>query len=175
MDRKALGAIQLFAAALMAAAVLYFSKDIAALGAYGYAGAFLIAVLSSATILFPAPGWAAVIALSSVLDPLLLGIVVGIGSAIGELTGYVAGEGVREIMNSHIRESRKIEELVKKYDVAAIFVLSFIPNPLFDIAGVVAGGLRIPWWHFLIACAAGRVIRYVLLALAGSLTLGFLS
>lgn len=175
MDKRAEGILQIIAAILIAAAVLRFSDEIAALSGLGYAGAFLIAALSSATILFPAPGWAAVIALSATLDPVLLGIVAGTGSAIGELTGFLAGEGVRDLMNSRIRETRKIEELIKKYDVAAIFAFSFLPNPLFDIAGVMAGGLGIAWWRFLLSCIAGRVLRYVLLAMAGAFTLHLLA
>jgi membrane protein YqaA with SNARE-associated domain len=175
MEKKAEGILQIIAAIGIAAAVLYFSGDIAALGSYGYAGAFLIALLSSATILFPAPGWAVVIAMSAALDPVILGIVVGAGSAIGELTGYLAGEGVRDIMSSRIKESKRMEELVRKYDVAAIFALAFLPNPLFDVAGVIAGSLKIAWWRFLASCAAGRILRYILLAMLGAFTLHMLS
>jgi len=175
MDKKVGGALHILFAVAVVAAVLYFSSDISSLAQYGYTGAFVIALLSAATLFFPAPGWAAVIALGSVLNPVLLGIVAGVGSAICELTGYVAGEGAREILNSRIKETKKIEELVKKYDVAGIFVLAFIPNPIFDVAGIVAGSLKIPWWHYLLACAAGRVLRYVLLALLGNFTLGLIS
>ncbi len=171
MERKIEGAMQIAAAALIAAAVLYFSNEIAAFSAYGYAGAFLIALLSSATILFPAPGWVVVIAMSATLDPILLGLVVGIGSAIGELTGFLAGEGMRDILNSRLKEVKEVERLVKRYDLAAIAALAFIPNPLFDVAGVIAGSLRIPWWRYLAACMAGRVARFVLLAVLGAFTL----
>lgn len=174
MDKKTEGILQILFAAAMAAAVLYFSRDIEALAQYGYLGAFLIAMLGSATIFFPAPGWAAVIALSASLNPAVLGLVAGIGSAIGELTGYVAGDGARDILNSRVNETKEIEALVRGYGAAGIFALAFIPNPLFDAAGLVAGGLKIPWWRFLLACAAGRVLRYVLLALVGNFTLGLI-
>ncbi|MCI0503883.1 VTT domain-containing protein [Candidatus Micrarchaeota archaeon] len=175
MEKKLEGIVEIVFAIAIGAAVLYFTKDIAALGAYGYLGAFLIAALSSATILFPAPGWAIVIAMSATLDPVLLGVVAGAGSAIGELTGYIAGDGVRDLMNSRIKETKKIQEFVEKFGMAGIFALAFLPNPLFDIAGVIAGGLKIPWWRYLISCAAGRVLRYILLALLGSFTLALLS
>ncbi|MFN7991705.1 MAG: VTT domain-containing protein [Candidatus Micrarchaeia archaeon] len=171
MDQRTQGALQIVAAIAIAASVLFLSKDIAALSAYGYAGAFVISLLSSATILLPAPGWAAVAAMSKVLDPLLLGVCAGIGSAIGELSGYAAGDGTRDILNEKVRESRKIHELVERYGPAAIFVLAFIPNPLFDIAGIAAGGARISWWKFLLACACGRVLRYIVLASIGQWSL----
>ncbi len=174
MDRKTQGILQILFAIAIVVVVLYFSSQIAALAQYSYLGAFLITMLSSATILFPAPGWAAVVALSTVLNPVLLGMVAGIGSGIGEFTGYIVGEGTRDILNNRVKESRQIGEFVKKYDVLAIFVLAFIPNPVFDVAGIAAGGLRIPWWRFLLACMAGRVLRYVLLAFLGKFTLELL-
>ncbi len=172
MDQRIKGIMHVALALAIVAAVIYFARDIALLRHYGYAGAFLISMLASATILFPAPGWAVVVAMSRMLDPLMLGIVAGLGSAIGELTGYIAGEGTREIINENIKESRKVRDFVEKYGPLAIFVLAFIPNPLFDIAGIAAGGADIEWWKFLIATAAGRVLRYVLLALAGAFVLG---
>jgi len=175
MKKKTEGVLEIVFAIAIAAAVVYFSADVAALGAYGYLGAFLIALLSSATIFFPAPGWAVVVALSATLDPLALGAIAGIGSAIGELTGYVAGDGIRDIVNDRLKGARNIEDAVRKHDVVAIFVLAFVPNPLFDVAGLVSGGLKIPWWRFLLACAAGRVCRYVLLAMAGAFAVGLLT
>lgn len=174
MNKKITGALQVIFAIAIVLGVLFFSKDIEGLSSYGYAGVFLIALLSTATIIFPSPGWAVVIAMSVYLNPILVGIVAGIGAAIGELTGYVAGQGTRKALNNHIKESKKIEEIVEKYGMGAIFVLSFIPNPLFDIAGLVAGGVKMPWWQFLISCSLGRVLRYVLLALLGAFTLGLI-
>lgn len=175
MEKKTVGILQIAFAVAIAAAVLYFSADIASLGTYGYIGAFLIALLSSATIFFPAPGWAVVVAMSATLNPIALGVVAGIGSAIGELTGYVAGDGIRGMMNDRIKEMKKIEALVQRYDVLAIFVLAFIPNPLFDVAGLAAGGLKISWWRFVLACAAGRVLRYILLAMIGAFAVSLLT
>jgi membrane protein YqaA with SNARE-associated domain len=169
------GIAQLVFSIAIVAAILLFSGEIRELSAYGYAGAFLIALVGSATIILPSPAFAVIIAMSASLDPVLLGIVAGIGSGLGEITGYLAGNGARTMLNSHVRESKKIEEIVMKYDVAGIFVLSFIPNPLFDVAGIVAGGLRIHWAHFLSACILGRVLRYVLLAILGYWTLGALA
>ena len=174
MDEKTQGILQILFAVAIVVLVVLFSNQIATLAQYGYLGAFVITLLSSATILFPAPGWAAVIALSAVLNPVLLGIVAGIGSGIGELTGYIVGDGARDLLNSRVKESKQIQEFVKKYDILAIFVLAFIPNPAFDVAGIAAGGLRMPWWRFLLACIAGRVLRYVLLAFLGKFTLGLL-
>lgn len=171
IGKKTEGGLQIALSLAIVAAVLYFSSEISTLGGYGYAGAFIIAMLSSATIFFPAPGWAVIAAMSAFLDPLLLGIAAGLGSAIGELSGFAAGDGVRDMLNDRVKETKTVHEIVRKYDAAAIFFLSFIPNPLFDAAGIVAGSLKIPWWRFLAACAAGRVLRYAILAVIGQFTL----
>ena len=175
MNSKLEGILQIAFSILLVAAILAFSNEIEALSVYGYVGAFLIALLGSATIVLPSPAFAAIIAMAGSLDPVMLGLVAGIGSGMGELTGYMAGHGGRNLINSHIKESKQIEKFVKKYDLAAIFLLSFIPNPLFDIAGLVAGGLKMHWVNFLSACILGRVIRYVLLALLGAFTLSLLA
>jgi membrane protein YqaA with SNARE-associated domain len=168
------GILQIVFSIIIVAVILVFSDQISELSMYGYVGAFLIALLGSATIILPSPAFAAIIAMSASLDPVLLGIVAGIGSGLGEITGYLAGSGARTALNNHFKETKKIEDLVRRYDVLGIFVLSFIPNPLFDMAGIVAGGLKIHWTHFLSACVLGRVLRYVLLALLGSFTLGLI-
>ncbi len=172
MDKRVEGAFFIILTIAIVALALYFSNHIAEFRRYGYIGAFVISALSSATILLPAPGWAIIVMMGRYLNPYLLGLMAGIGSALGELTGYMAGEGARDLLNSKIKETKDIQALVKEYGLLAIFVLAFIPNPLFDVAGIASGALHIPWWQFLIACAAGRVLRYILLAMLGAYTLG---
>lgn len=171
MDKKAEGALQIAIAITIAIIVFYFSSEMEGFKEYGYLGAFFISALSSATIFIPAPGWAAVIAMGRYLDPYLLGLVAGIGSSFGELTGYVAGDGARDIINDKVKENKDIHQIISKYGPFAIFALAFIPNPLFDAAGLVAGALKIPWWQFLIATAMGRILRFILLAMLGQWTL----
>ncbi|MCB0107342.1 MAG: hypothetical protein KDE53_15585 [Caldilineaceae bacterium] len=56
-------------------------------GHWGYLGAFLISLVASATIILPAPGIVVIMAMGAALNPFVLGIVAGLGSAFGELTG----------------------------------------------------------------------------------------
>ncbi|MBN1170466.1 VTT domain-containing protein [Candidatus Micrarchaeota archaeon] len=167
MQKKLIGEIELAIAIAIVVVIFFFSDQIAELRAYGLGGAFLIALFGSATIIFPTPAAAIIVGMSGSFDPLLLGFVAGVGSGIGELTGYFAGNGTRKILNDRIKESKDIEKTVKKYGTLGIFVLSFIPNPLFDAAGLVAGGLKIRWYNFLVACISGRVLRHVILAELG--------
>jgi membrane protein YqaA with SNARE-associated domain len=154
------------------ALVLYFSGQIKQLQAWGYAGVFLISLLSAATVLLPAPGWITVIAMASVLNPYLVGIVAGLGSGLGEITGYMAGDGAAKVIVKDEKAYEKYRKLILKYEMPAVFALAFIPNPLFDVAGIAAGSVEMPIPNFLVACIAGRILRYVLLAYLGAFSLG---
>jgi len=137
------------------------------IGAYGYPGVFLISVLGSATIILPAPSLAVVFALGSSLNPLLVGLAAGLGEALGELTGYLAGYSGSAVIEDRERYAQ-LERLERRYGVWVIFVLSVIPNPIFDLAGIAAGMLKFPIQRFFIACWAGKTIKTILVALAGA-------
>src|SRR5215208_5391647 len=52
---------------------------------------FALAALSTATLILPAPGLALTAIAGAAGDPILVGTVMGLGQAVGELTGYFAG------------------------------------------------------------------------------------
>lgn len=133
---------------------------------YGYPGVFLISILGNATLIFPAPSFAIVLVLAGTLHPVWMGIAAGCGAAVGEMTGYLAGFSGRGIIeNQPIYE--RLEPPMRKYGAWLIFLLALIPNPLFDVGGIMAGMLKIPWWKFLVAAAMGKSIRFIILAIFG--------
>ena len=135
--------------------------------AYGYPGIFLIALMANATVLLPAPGVAVVFTMGNIFNPLLVALSAGTGGAIGELSGYLAGfsgQAVIERMDIYDR----INPWIKKYGGWAILVLSAIPNPFFDIAGIAAGMAKMPIWQFLLFCWIGQLIKMAMFAFAGA-------
>lgn len=133
-----------------------------------YIGIFLLMFLSSATIILPVPGLIGVPVAGMFLNPLLVGIVGGVGSALGELTGYFAGCGGRIAFEKNKRRMYKnMKRWMKRNGFLTIFVFAAIPNPFFDIAGVAAGALDYPVWEFLLACLAGKILKCVALAYLG--------
>lgn len=143
----------------------------AQLAAWGYGGIFLLMLVTSATVILPVPGLAAVFILGHYADPILLGIAAGLGSGLGELSGYLAGYGGEGILNAEKNASyRKIRSwlLAKDRGALAIFALAAIPNPLFDLAGLAAGAVRYPVAKFLLACIAGKILKSIALAWLGS-------
>ncbi len=162
---KQLGAI-LFTLAITAAIVLL-GERIRHFARYGYPGVFLVSLLSNATVVFPVPGLAVTFAMGGVLHPILVGLVAGVGEALGELTGYLAGYGGRAIVEDR-RTYERVEEWVRHFGLLVIFILSVVPNPLFDLAGIAAGAFRFPLGRFLFSCWLGKTIKTVLVALVGA-------
>jgi uncharacterized membrane protein YdjX (TVP38/TMEM64 family) len=140
---------------------------------YGYIAVFLVGLISNATLILPVPGLAMSSVLGSVFNPWAVGLVAGIGQALGELTGYMAGYGGQTWVEGYSRY-RRLTRWMERYGILAIFVLALLPNPVFDVAGMVAGALRFPVWKFLLSCTAGKVIKNVIFAVGGYYGIGFL-
>lgn len=159
-------AIAITASLFITAGVLVFADQIERFKELGYVGLFLINLFGSATIILPAPAFVTVFALGSVYNPWLVGLVSGPAAALGELTGYLAGYGgATPLMDKPIY--RRFDRWMDRYGPFAVGFLAFIPNPLFDVAGLMAGASRMPVWQFVFAAAIGKTIRFILLAWAG--------
>jgi membrane protein YqaA with SNARE-associated domain len=151
--------------------VLFVYRDqVSALGDYGYLGAFLVGLVSCATIILPVPGIVVLFALGADpnLNPVLVGFVGATGGVIGEMTGFMAGYGGRKIIDKKGRIYTMVERWMKRWGGWAIFIFSAAPLPLLDIAGVVAGAIGYPLWKFMLIAWPGKVIKYILLVLAGA-------
>lgn len=136
---------------------------------YGYPGIFLLSVLANATIILPAPGLAFVYGAGTLasLSPLGVGLAAGLGATLGELSGYMAGFSGQAVIENRALYERLVNGM-RRYGVVAIVVLAFLPLPIFDLAGVAAGALRLPVSRFLIYCALGKIPKMILVALAGA-------
>jgi membrane protein YqaA with SNARE-associated domain len=142
------------------------------LSALGYLGAFLIMLLSNATLILPAPGLIFVFALGSSLNPILLGIAAGLGGTLGEMTGYVTGYSGVAAVEDH-RFAHHVSEWMRRNGTLTIFLLSLFPNPIFDLAGLMAGAGRMPVWRFLSVAFCGKLLQSATIALAGALSLSW--
>lgn len=142
--------------------------EIQGLSSLGYVGVLVISILANATLIVPAPASIAFTfaATGAGLNPLLVGLLAGLGSAVGELVGYMAGYAGHSVIENRGFYNR-IFPLIKKWGAVAIFVLAVIPTPLFDVGGMAAGALKMPFWVFFLSCWAGKTVRMVLVAYAG--------
>lgn len=138
------------------------------LAAFGYPAVFLISLLGNATVVLPAPSFAVVLAAGSTLDPVWVGLAAGLGAAMGEMTGYLAGIGGQAVIEDRPL-FRRIEQWMGKSGMLVIFLLGAIPNPFFDVGGMIAGVVRMPIWRFILAGWLGKSIRFSMVALTGTL------
>jgi len=153
--------------------IIVYSKEIERFKIYGYPGIFLVTLMANATVLIPAPGVAFVFAMGNMLNPFGVALVASAGGTLGELSGYLAGFSSQAIIE-RINIYKKIEPFVIKYGGWAVLLFAAIPNPFFDLAGIAAGGLKMPVHRFLIFCWLGQLIKMTCFAFAGFYSIGWI-
>lgn len=138
----------------------------------GYFGAFLVMLLSNATVILPAPGLIVVFALGASLNPVLVGVIAACGATLGEITGYVAGaNGISFVGSSPV--AQRIRRWMDRRGTLTIFGLSVVPSPFFDIAGLMAGAGKMGLGRFLSITFAGKTIQSLIIATAGASSVGW--
>jgi uncharacterized membrane protein YdjX (TVP38/TMEM64 family) len=148
-------------------AIFVFRDQLRAVGNYGYLGIFLIAVIGNATIVLPVPTIVTAFAGGSVFNPILVGLISAVGATIGELTGYVAGRsGTAIVENQDVYD--RFERWMDRYGLFALFVLAAIPNPLFDVAGIIAGLSKMKVSTYLVVVCAGKIVKFLAIAYLGA-------
>jgi membrane protein YqaA with SNARE-associated domain len=147
-------------------ASLYFRDHIQELQQYGYAAVFIVGLVSNATLILPVPGLAVSSVMGGVFNPWIVGIVGGVSQALGELTGYMAGYSGHTWVETN-QTYERVDRWMRRYGALTIFVMAVIPNPVFDVGGIIAGAMRFPVWKFLVPCTAGKVIKNIGFALIG--------
>ncbi len=150
----------------------------------GYTGVFVANLASTATVFIPVPGLtAAAQALineqGATQNPFFVGLLGGTGMALGEVTAYAAGVAGSEVARegqidvpSALRPVvhpvlRWIDWLMARYGFLTLTVLSAIPNPAFELAGITAGAVRMNFWRFMLAVMIGKNVRGLALAYLG--------
>jgi len=133
-------------------------------------------MIGSASIIFPLPHFLIIIAAGKILDPLLVGLISGVGSAIGELTSYGLAFGIvfggRKIRKR--KKSKHEKRLLKKIDMAFknrwgfpfIFIFAVTPLP-FDLIGLYCGAVGYDVKKFFLATLIGKIIISLILAYSG--------
>ncbi len=134
---------------------------------YGYPGIFILSFLTYATVIVPVPGLLVISAMGAYFNPILIALVAGLGAALGQLTGYIAGFGTQPMIE-RVNIYKRMVAWVKKFGSLAILFLSALPNPLFDITGAAAGALRMPVLKFFLWTWLGETIKMLAFAYFGS-------
>ncbi len=136
----------------------------------GYFGLLVSNFIASAAVFLPLPTLATSFLSGNILNPILVGLFAGVGSALGDFVAFLLGFGTRRVVNGFLKKEHffgRLEFWFKKNAFVTIFVLSFIPNPFFDGVGLIAGAFSVKPKDFLLATVLGRVTRNILLAISG--------
>lgn len=130
------------------------------------------AFVGNFTIVLPAPTFGITMPLVIKLAEqngviLVSGLYAG-GAALGETSGYLAGRRGADI--PFLGKSgwhRTLEQKLRGSTPDVVLaILSFIPLVLpFDVGGMIAGSIKLPYWRFLAATFLGRWGKYVLFIL----------
>jgi membrane protein YqaA with SNARE-associated domain len=152
---------------------------------FGYTGVFVANLASTATVFIPVPGLTAtgqtlINEQGAILNPVFVGLLGGTGMALGEVTAYAAGAVGSEVARESEFQAPKlvrpavervihaIDWLMDRYAFVTLLVLSFVPNPTFELAGITAGAVRMTFWRFMLAVLIGKIGRGLLLAFLGN-------
>jgi uncharacterized membrane protein YdjX (TVP38/TMEM64 family) len=63
---------------------------------------------------------------------------------------------------------QRIARWMERKGTLTMFLMSTIPNPLFDVAGLAAGAVRMPMRNFFFSVLGGKTIKNMWLAGAAS-------
>jgi membrane protein YqaA with SNARE-associated domain len=162
---KPLHVLLFVAALIISIGILFIPTDSAAFVSLGYLGVFLVTLIGAASLFIPGPTMIIAFNAGAILNPAIVSVVAGLGSAIGETTGYLIGYGGQALAGN--RWQIHIEKAMKRYAFLTVFALSAIPNPLTDVGGLVAGWIRYPFPKYFLATFLGKVVRFGMAAMLG--------
>ena len=131
---------------------------------FGYLGFFIASIITSAALFVGPTYLLPPIGIKLGLNPIILSIVIGFGSALGESTGYFTGLFGSKIINQkEIKEQiNKYRPWFKKYGGPVLFIFALTPLPM-DVAGIIAGLEKISYLEFLFWVTLGKILRFLLI------------
>jgi len=134
---------------------------------YGYFGIFLISLIGALSIFFPLPYTVVIFTLGGLFDPFLIAIAAGLGSAVGEFSGYLLGYYGRKVISAERR--RKMEFMVRVFDrfgSITIFLFALTPLPD-DLLFIPLGIMRYSLLRAFIPALIGKVSMNFIVAYSG--------
>jgi len=145
---------------------------------FSYFGAFIVAFLGNATFLIPIPYMIITFILGGLIDtaghflfdPILVGLIAGLGATIGEMTGYLLGygggkfieEGQRHAFSEYIEEHPRATPLIVWF-----LAISPVPDDFFILP---LGAAKYPWWKVAIPQYIGKSMFMIATAWLGRIS-----
>ena len=152
---------------------------------YAYIIAFVVNFMAGATVIVYVPGVPTVFALGGIVHfPFVVGIVAGLGEALGGFTGYMLGRGGESYLKEPQSNGRiqgafqkiysRIDRWMGKRGYLTVFLASAIFNPFYMFFGATAGATRMAPWKYYLASAAGKMVKATYVAYLGAWGMGYI-
>ncbi len=148
---------------------------------YGYFGIFALSLVGALSILLPVPDSLSVFTISGLkvggsylFEPVWIAVAAGIGSAIGEFSGYLLGFGGRKVITR--RYKKNMDFLVKvfnKFGAIAIFVFALTPLPD-DLIFIPLGVMHYNPVKAVLPALAGKFLMNLIIAYGGRYSVEFI-
>jgi len=143
---------------------------------FGYLGVFITSFIGAVTIIFPIPYPLVIYVMGALqLNPLFIAVAGGLGSALGEFSGYIAGYYGRKIVNE--KQQRNMDFMMKIFDhygSIAIFLFALTPLPD-DLLFIPLGIMRYKFIKAFIPAFLGKLIMSYILAYSGQQSINFIA
>jgi len=137
---------------------------------YSYVGVFAISLIGAMSIIFPIPYTFIILTLGMEgMDPFLLTVAGGLGSGIGEFSGYLLGYYGRSVISE--KQQRKMDYMIRvfdRYGPITIFLFALTPLPD-DLLFIPLGILRYKFIKAFIPNILGKTLMCAILAYGGQL------
>jgi len=159
------------------------------IASYGLSGGFVLSVLGGATIPLLIPAVTVYFALGGLLTPwfgpaaigpALVGLVCGLGEAVGGLSTYATGYSGSAVLERRKpkdhpgrleRLYRWLINMMQRRGGWVLFGVSALINPFFYPVSLTAGASRFGAKRYFLICLAGKTIKCTAIAYAGYLGL----
>ncbi len=160
---------------LFALPYLLFKEKIQEFSTLGYIGLFVSCFVSNLSILLPTSSTIIIIAASLTLNPFICIVVGGIGTAFGEQASYVCGLIGSSGFDISTKKGKEITtKWFERNSFLTVLLFAFVPLPVFDIIGIIAGAKRMSWWKYTLAAVLGKVLKFTLVIVSLFYLLPFL-
>ena len=144
---------------------------------YGYLGIFFISLLGSMSLFVPIPYTIVIFTMGGLpgFEPLWIAVAAGLGSSIGEFSGYLIGVGGRKTFSQKNRKKMDfLMKLFNKFGPVAIFLFALTPLPD-DLLFIPLGVMRYSLIRAFIPALIGKFFSSLIIAYAGRWSLEFIS
>jgi membrane protein YqaA with SNARE-associated domain len=140
---------------------------------YGYFGVFLVSLFGAMSVFVPIPYTVVIFILGGLesFDPLFIAVAAGVGSAIGEFSGYLIGVGGRKVISDKYKKKMDfLTKLFRRYGSIMIFVFALTPLPD-DLLFIPLGVMRYSLLRAFVPALLGKFASSLIIAYSGRLSL----